>query len=846
MVRIFKHIFIAALLGISIMMPARELPSLPAEKNIRTGTLQNGIRYYLVASSAKKGFADFALVRKGEIPTELTAAQMRGLENFPGTTPESFLIRNGIGAGWNGYYEEWDGSTLFRFPDVPMYNRSVADSTLLLTFALVAESPAPQAIVIAGDISHEDILRRMDLFSLSVPKMHREEVEEEYVWEPYISPSFVLKTLKDTDEALVSVSYFAPRTPRRYMATAQPVVMNIFAGEFEVLVRERVRRKLLAAQVPFSSIDVDFLQSTETSGNVKYTISVGTDKTHIDAAMEAISMTVSSLAAFGAVWEDFDQARRSLGPQLRRKARSVPTNREYVHRCVRSCLYGSSLASRSEAYRVYARHASMDTAALGFFNRLSASFLNPSANADICYEAPLDTLDDLEAFFRYNLNYLKGSAMTPDTLFGTVGADSSRLAGIPAKVKLRKEGTDPVAGASLWTFSNGFRVFYYPLKGMDGLSYSFVLPEGYSSAGNLLPGESGYFTDLLSLYKSGGLPAERFYGILRAAGIEMTPEVGICATTFSGTVPLSRLPLLFRALTTLRTESEPDPEAFRIYCEGEKLRLESRKGAAYCVDAKLSESIHPGNAYTGYKSSDALTEDLYGKADRFFRERLFKEMTGGYLVLAGDADPAALKKTLCSLLGGLGVKPSASVIGRTLQYDTDSGRHFLRGKDLTDKVHMRAECVFPLTGKTWYMVPMVEEAVRRIAVRAAGTRARNLRVRCGLSPYPQERLNLSLSFDLAEGPAEEVMVDIRRALDRKDAVTEEDVRALRGLAQGLAEDSFKTPEGVIRLVTMRYTYNKDLKTRYKENIQSIARGDVVSALDALYNGSWAMYSGYGE
>ena len=169
MVRILKHILIAALLGISIMMPARELPTLPAEKNIRTGTLQNGIRYYLVASSAKKGFADFALVRKGEVPTDLTSAQMQKLEKFSGTSPESFLVRNGIGAGWNGYFEEWDGSTIFRFPDVPMYNKSVADSTLLLTFALVADSPAPQAIVIAGDISHEEILRRMDLFSLLVP-----------------------------------------------------------------------------------------------------------------------------------------------------------------------------------------------------------------------------------------------------------------------------------------------------------------------------------------------------------------------------------------------------------------------------------------------------------------------------------------------------------------------------------------------------------------------------------------------------------------------------------------------------------------------------------------------------
>ena len=104
MARIQKYLLAAALLCISISMPARELPPLPAEKNIVSGTLENGIRYYLVTAPAKKGFADFALVRKGEIPSEITSAQMQSLEKFSGLSPERFLLRNGIGAPRQGFF----------------------------------------------------------------------------------------------------------------------------------------------------------------------------------------------------------------------------------------------------------------------------------------------------------------------------------------------------------------------------------------------------------------------------------------------------------------------------------------------------------------------------------------------------------------------------------------------------------------------------------------------------------------------------------------------------------------------------------------------------------------------
>lgn len=845
MARFAKILLTAALLGISIMMPARELPSLPAEKNIRSGTLENGIRYYLVANSAKKGFADFALVRLDEIPSEATESQMQGLENFAGTSPESFLVRNGIGAGRGGYFVEKEGSTVFRFQDVPLYNRQVTDSTLLMTFALVAASPAPQTVIIAGDIVPDDILRRMGLFSMLVPRVRREAVEEEYVWEPYLSPSFTLRQLKDTDESVVSVSYFAPRTPKRYMNTPQPLVMNIFAREFELIIKDRLRRKLRDGGIPYSFIDIDYLPSAETAGDVKYTISVGTDKRHIDAAMEAVSMTVSSLAAFGVIKDDFEDARQVLTPSLRRFAHSVPTNAEYVRRCENACLFGASLAARNEEFRIFGRRPVADSSGFAFFNRMSASFLNPSCNADILYEAPLDSLDDIEAFFKYNLNYLKGSMMTPATVYRGARGDSTGLVTRAPKVKLKKEAAEPVTGGEMWTWSNGFRVIFNKVPDAPALSYAFVFGTGYGSVEDLRSGEAGYFSDILALYETAGISGDDFYAMLAANGIELKGEVGPRATILRGTVLPSRLPLLLRSVLSLVTDSSPSPNRFREYCEGERLRLASRRAASYRMDRALFDAVHPEFAGSPYKDPALLQDGLLQKADRLLRGKVFPGASKGYLVISGDMDPIELQKVLAKYIGGFGSAPS-STAARSVDYPISSGRKFLHGKGLPSRVCLYAECDYPLTGKTHYLAQAVEEAARRLAVRSAGAQARSVRATCRLESWPQERLSLKISFGLPGGDAKAAVDDIIQAFGTNGMVGKEDAEAYKAMALSAAEASMKTPEGLNDLAIARYTYNKDYKTRYKENINSITPEDISAALSALAGGTWAIWLGDGE
>ena len=63
----FKHVIGLSilLLLLTFSLGAQPLPSLPAASGVVTGTLPNGISYFLVSNPSSKGRADFALVQKG-------------------------------------------------------------------------------------------------------------------------------------------------------------------------------------------------------------------------------------------------------------------------------------------------------------------------------------------------------------------------------------------------------------------------------------------------------------------------------------------------------------------------------------------------------------------------------------------------------------------------------------------------------------------------------------------------------------------------------------------------------------------------------------------------------------
>ena len=72
----------AFLLVFGLSAGAQKLVSLPKASDTVTGTLPNGISYYVVTNPICKGYADFALVQKGPVEKALSRELLSDLPNF--------------------------------------------------------------------------------------------------------------------------------------------------------------------------------------------------------------------------------------------------------------------------------------------------------------------------------------------------------------------------------------------------------------------------------------------------------------------------------------------------------------------------------------------------------------------------------------------------------------------------------------------------------------------------------------------------------------------------------------------------------------------------------------------
>ena len=279
---------VSALCYFSRIVPAQtQLPPLPVDSRIQKGTLGSGVTYYMVTDPSVKGYADIAVVQRDE---PLSVAKRGGLQS-------SFLGRMEVSPGPEGFISDVDGSTVYRFERVPFYRPEVLDSTMLHAFSLVAQSKAQQAVIVSGDIDAPELKKKMDIFSMMVPRMLvKENHRPDYVWEPSPAPSVHFLEGKQAD---VSVTYSGSRVPFPYMNTAQALVTDLFGLEFKVLLQHRLERTLREAGIAYGDISFDALRSEDYGGDERYTVRVTVAPDQHNAAMRVISSTLAEMDSYG-------------------------------------------------------------------------------------------------------------------------------------------------------------------------------------------------------------------------------------------------------------------------------------------------------------------------------------------------------------------------------------------------------------------------------------------------------------------------------------------------------------------------------------------------------------------
>jgi predicted Zn-dependent peptidase len=810
------------MLFFSTIVPAQTLPSLPVDSRIQKGSLACGVRYYMVTNKSAKGYADIAIIQRD---TPLSSASMEQLD-------PAFLSRMGVAPGEDGYVSDVDGSTVYHFRDVPFYRTEVLDSMLLYSFARVAHSKAEQAVVVSGDIDPVELKKKMDIFSMLVPKMLvKENHRPDYVWEP--SPAPWVETYPSSSPvAEVSVTYAGARVPFDYMNTAQAIVSDLFGDELQAILRHRLSRNLRDAGIPYGNIGFRSLRSMDYGGDERYTVTVSVAKEQADEAMRIISTTLAEIDAWGASAREFKDAKKVLTAQLRGRAASTPSLSDDIRRCVANFLYGAHLAPYSESMRLFARKTLADTTETRFFNQFADALLGQLENLTLEFTGAPDSLDKDQALFNYNLAYLYGSVIKNDKTYDWHSADSSRLDVSAPKVKIKSEKIEPVTGGTLWTFSNGMRVVFKRVSGSGVFHFALQLNGGLNQIANLKEGEGGYMGDLLSLYDVAGIPANAFRDLLNAGGVRMETELSVHSFSLKGEAPSGQLEFLLKSLLGMANNRKLNVNEFNHYSQNQALAQPS-------VTDLLYQRLVPGFVYTSNKLPGKLTADTPAKAHKYYNDR-FAHMQDGVLILSGDLKEEEVKPLLLRYLGGFRTdKEGASRKPVTMKPLSGTVTSTIQGQPRGLYVLMDAE--YALTSDHYYTSLVAARALQQTLVRSLAPYGYKVQINTHFFAQPQERFQIEIHCLPAGNPSENVedlLPVLRKAIEAsaEESVNPVDLKAWKDRLLADVKLELSSPSGFVSTLLDRYANNKDIASRYEESITAINAAKVQEYLGAMANG----------
>ncbi len=833
------------------------LPALPKASEITVGTLPDNVSYYLVNNTVSKGYADFALIRKNYSDIDASRAALSALPHFPGDKPYRFLARKGVGYSRSGFLSSSEDAVVYRFQDVPIFDSAASDSTLLLIFDLIEACPTEQAIVISGDISASKFPDKLKTMSLFVGKRGKAPERAPYVWNPSDTAQFTFLTGARKDIASMEVEYRFPRPDRKLMATPQPLVTQMFVRDLSGIVGKRLRSACRAADIPLAGFSYRFKDASLSGSDERIAFRVSTAPVHIPAVTAELSRIIAHIDEQGVAMDEYTDMRdRIVSEEMRDAANKPVTNAAWVDRCVSAWLYGSHLASEAKISEFFARRSLTPEHEMAMFNRFCSALLSPSANLSVRYEFPSGTEpggEELEEKFRSSWSYARLDTL--DRVKYRVNyADTLSLVVPETRVRATRSVSEPITGGELWSFSNGMKVIFKKTSMKNEFRYGFLIRGGYPGVNGLLPGEAPFVADMLTRYEVAGMKGVDFRNMLRANGIVMNAGVTVSDLRITGTAPAAKLSLLMKSLLSLAGARTLDTENFEYFKSGEALRLSAADFTIPSINSVVDSIMCPEYIYHDRKSISSLRDDLPERAETYF-SRQFRNCSDGVLVLIGDLDGFAVKKALCSYLGGFKTgryRSTRPVVDYPMHtgwttYTVDADGAGEPG------VNVAVSAKIPFSMEKFMSFKIARMALERRIVRRLADVGMYAAVSEKVEILPAERMTIYVNCrqcDASGLPAGIVPADPLTALGAVRAAISEvssskiDASELKGYKAALLNrmsSDLSSSEELLRMVMVRYSEGKDLVSGYKEKVNAVTEGSVREILSALNAGGMVEY-----
>ncbi len=834
-----------------VKMQSQELPSLPKAAEITVGSLPNGVSFYIVKDQASKGFADFALVRKGVPAVEEFRRALDNLPHFAGRKPYAFLADNAFGYGRGGLISQRDGAMVLRFSEIPVYRKDIQDSTLLLLSDIMAQSRSPQAIFISGDVDVPKIRERVELFSMIVPQLdsNTPSAEEEWTASDELRSKVLMNGSKNV--AALDFIYSARRVGRDNISTVLPLVTRKYSVELGEILSWRIREAFRLADIPLADVRFRYKDSSEDSLNERYTLSVFVPADKIDLSLALVGRTLGSFDKTGAALSEFVRARETASSP----ASAVPDrlkNADNIDRCISSYLYGASLASTETIDNFNAGRSLDDERELELFNGFARALIDSTRNLAIRCQVPGVKCYQGVPVSSFAVGWARSSAETLKE------EPMPRFSVPAARVKLRSESVEPLSGGSLLTFANGLKVVVKQGPASGKVHYSLMLNGGYASIKGIRPGENAFIGDMLDICDIGGVRGADFRNALLAEGITMKSEVTPTRMVISGEAPSAKVQDVLSALLTIARKREANGGEYEYFRACERLREDMLALSPRNVKAMLDSALSPNYPFTPLRSASNLDDDLPVRAEQYF-SRQFSKFDDGILTFIGDIDPEVQKKELPKVLGDFPVQKTTSprpnvdfqmIAGKTTAIRSSSVGTVGGAETGT---YMEVAALVPFNLATYMSFRVACDFLRASLVPAMLPLGASVSVEGVEETFPREMLRLyvqchpcsgdGLPYGIYPAGQMEVLARLRRVMSGMASIEigEEQLRAYKSRLQANVESELKTSESLTSGIAVRYSESKDLVSSARSAVGAVTAESVAAVLKTLASGSWTEY-----
>ena len=852
MMKIRLHILCLVALLMSGTLGAQSLPTLGTAPEITVGKLPNGVSYYVAGNTVKKGYADYALVQKGVPDPSVSRKALSSLPHLGTRVPYEFVSSYGSICGRRGYVSYLPSSTRFDFPDMPVTDKAVSDTTLMMLFDIASTSSGDQAIVICGDVTPSSIVERLKMYSILLEPRTGAPEGDTYEWRQ--RDSLTLRTL-GTDSgnvAVINLIFSTGRTERANLNTPLPLVTQTYAREFGVVLEERLRRNFAEAGIPLLHFRWHYQDSSQGPEDERYRISVVTALDSADKASTLVAGTLSDLDSNGAGIDEFRYSKVRALSMMKEEASRVKSNRQYVEKCVASYLYGTDLASEKALVSTITDRSIAEERELALFNGFVAALLDSARNLVLRFDLPrgMEASHLADAFDA-------GWGHPVESRFD-IGDGRLPVISEKTRIKLKSDAAEPITGGRIWTFSNGMSVICKQMPSDGMLNYSVLLRGGYPDVPGLRKGEGVYVGDMLKLCRVAGRSWNDFRMMLEMEGMSMETEVTHSDLRICGRVPSDRMDLLFASLQALAGDRTPDPDAFEAFRTEESFRSGVEALSPRQVNALMDGMISPGYIYSEKRDAANIGPDLQTKAEAYF-SRQFSKFSDGVVVLIGDFDSERLKKDLVRMLGGFetrNVHASRPVVemplysGRT-SVVTNSANGFVGG----------AEQGVNMAFSSLYDFSMVNDMSFRVAVEWLRIRLAPVLARNGYSAvlkgvvdfFPKERVTLYVNAvpcfadglpygvePVSPSGMQEIMREFFSGI-ASERIPSSVLKMCRSVIQNEMDSIKNSSEDMMDKVLVRYSCGKNTYSNYGSALDAVSAESVRTALAALTGGVCVEY-----